>query len=181
MTTPNSRGVRLSPRKGGRWPCGGSSPATSEGSTVILTVRSRSRHDSGRGAVLLDERASPEQALAITDAFHGRLGGPLAFLAGPAGADQAFSQVPIEYWTAADERVAWAPQRVKVAARLESSLRRGPRPATTGLQCRAQGRAVEVSVDLPEYGLAWHESGVGARVWAFHLVSDAPTPEENQR
>src|SRR6266542_5882080 len=46
---------------------------------IVLTVRRRSRQDPGRGVVLLDERANPEQALVITDAFHGRLGGPLAF------------------------------------------------------------------------------------------------------
>ncbi|MGH8990517.1 MAG: DUF1326 domain-containing protein, partial [Acidimicrobiia bacterium] len=139
---------------------------------VVLTVSSRSLPDAGRAAVLLDEGANPEQALAITDAFHGRLDGPLACLAGQTSADMAFSQlVPVEYWTAGEERVAWVPQRVKLIARLESAPRPGPRRQTTGWRCRAQGRAVEVSVNLPEAGLIWHESGVGARIWAFHLVS----------
>ncbi len=145
---------------------------------VVLTVRSRSRHGAGRGAVLLDEGASPEQVLAVTDAFSGRLGGPLAFLAGQSGAEIAFSQEPIEYWTAANERVAWAPQRVKLAARLEAALGPSLRRPTTGWRCRARGWAVEVSVELPEHGLIWHESGVGARIWAFLLDSEAPAPEE---
>ena len=74
---------------------------------------------------------------------------------------------------ASDERVAWVPQRVKLSARLEPLPKQAPRSSATGFWCRARGREVQVSVDLPEYGLTWHESGLDARAWAFHLVADA--------
>ena len=139
---------------------------------VILTVwRHSPGDDEGTMVILLDERASPDEAEALLEAFQGRLGGPLALLAERAGRTRISARVPIEYWTAGSERVVWVPQRLKVVARLEASRHplTGP-PRMSGLQPTAEGQASEISVELPEHRLTWRQSDVGVRYFEFRLA-----------
>jgi Protein of unknown function (DUF1326) len=141
---------------------------------VILTVWSHSPGDDGGTALtLLDERAGPDEAAALVEAFQGRLGGPLALLAEPAGHTRLSARVPIEYWTAGRDRVAWVPQRLKVVVRLESwmPLLSAP-PGMSGLRPTAEGQASEISVELPEHRLTWRQSDVGVRSFEFRLASN---------
>lgn len=87
--------------------------------------------------VLLDERASPEQVLALLDAFRGRLGGHLAEFAGTGVGDGGFCQVPIAS-SIAEERVDFSvPDRLRLIVHLDRLV------------------ASEVSVAMPEHGLGW--------------------------
>ena len=60
---------------------------------VIVTFDDGTAPKGGGGVMLLDEAATPEQALALVDAFSGRLGGPLADLVG-ARAESASPRFP---------------------------------------------------------------------------------------
>ncbi len=129
---------------------------------VVLSVARRPNLGEGGGrAILVDERATPEQALALLDAFGGRLGGPLAMMAGPPAEAWGFAQVPIEYREAGTDRAVWVPDRLRVAARLAGEP--GHCPARSlRLQPTAQGQASEVSVEMPEHGLTWHDHQAAA-------------------
>ena len=134
---------------------------------VILTVWHHAAGDDGGTTVILfDERASPDQAEALIDAFEGRLGGPLASLAERTGGTSISARVPIEYWMAGNERVVWVPQRLKVVARLEPG----------GLHPNAEGQASEISVDFPEHRLTWRQSDVRARYSEFRLCREGGSP-----
>lgn len=66
--------------------------------------------------ILLDERASPEQALALLDAYAGRFGGPLA---PPAAGEVGFAQVPIVHRFEPGRAVVRVPGRLTLDARLD--------------------------------------------------------------
>ena len=51
----------------------------------------------GGGVLLVDECATPEQTLALVDAFSGRLGGPLADPAAGWPPDLSLARVPLRY------------------------------------------------------------------------------------
>lgn len=131
---------------------------------VVLSVASHPNPgEGGVRAILVDERATPEQALALLDAFGGRLGGPLAMMAGPTAEAWRFAQVPIEYGEAGRDRTVWVPDRLRVAARLEAPGEPGHWPARSlRLHRTAKGQASEVSVQMPEHGLTWHDQEAAA-------------------
>jgi len=64
---------------------------------VVVTVGDETPSKGGSHAILLDEAATPEQTLALVDAFSGRLGGPLADLVPVGDGHPGFSQVPLQY------------------------------------------------------------------------------------
>jgi hypothetical protein len=107
---------------------------------VVLVISGRpGRALEGRctGIVLLDERASPEQVLALLDAFRGRLGGHLAEFAGTGVDDRGFCQVPIASSIAGERVDISVPDRLRLVIHLDRLV------------------ASEVSVAIPEHGLGW--------------------------
>ncbi|MGH8992225.1 MAG: hypothetical protein ACRDZ7_12000 [Acidimicrobiia bacterium] len=91
---------------------------------------------------LVDERANPEQVLALVDAFGGRLG---------------FSQVPITYRLHGRRGVVSVPRRLKFAFVLD--------PEGTA-------RASELWVNLPEHGLVSCGGEIAVAYREFHLRSE---------
>jgi len=121
---------------------------------VIVTFDDGTAPKGGGGVMLLDEAATPEQALALVDAFSGRLGGPLADLVGPQSRDRSFAQVPLHCRIHGGVVAVLVPGRLRLVAGID-------------------GRAtVEVLVTGREHDLVWHDDR--ARLthrefrWNFH-------------
>ena len=107
---------------------------------VVLVISSRpgrALEGAWSRVLVLDERANPEQVLALLDAFRGRLGDDMAESA-PIGADdQGFCQVPIESSVTGDRVDISVPGRLRLAIDLDRLV------------------ASEVSVAIPEHRLGW--------------------------
>src|SRR5205807_9633989 len=80
--------------------------------------------------VFVDESATPEQVQALTDAFQGRLGGPLADMAGLVSEFIGPYQVPIEH------ELVEGKGNVTVGAKISASMEpfRGPDGTITTLR-----------------------------------------------
>jgi hypothetical protein len=136
---------------------------------VVLTVSLLSAVGcAGLRVILLDEEATPEQVLALLDAFQGRLGGPLADLAGSSGEEAGYSQVPIECRIGTGGGAVSVPDRLKLVVRCAVPREPGRRLDRTGDECTS-----EVSVALSEHGLTWHDRKAQA-VYRDFRVSDGP-------
>ena len=108
---------------------------------VVVTFGDERPSKGGSHAILLDEAATPEQTLALVDAFSGRLGGPLADLVPVGGGHPGFSQVPLHYRLDGDVITVLAPGRLRFVGRLD-----GGSPPTA-----------ELLVTAPEHDLVWHD------------------------
>lgn len=119
--------------------------------------------------VLMDDKATDAQAEALTDAYTGKLGGPLADLAGLVGEVIGLERVPISH------HVRQGAGALKVgdgwiAAEMEPY--RGPDGSTTTLRdsifSTIPGTPAYVSkasthrVDIPKYGIKWSFEGRNA-------------------
>jgi hypothetical protein len=110
---------------------------------------------------LVDERASHEQLVALTDAFTGRLGGPLADLAGLVGEYLGAVPAPIDYQLEAGQgsitvgdqvRSTMAPY--KSAYGTTTTLRDSIFSTIPGSPAWIS-KASETVVQLPEHGMVW--------------------------
>ncbi len=111
--------------------------------------------------VFIDERASEEQFQAIDDAYAGRLGGPLADLAGLIGETLATERAPIVH----EVRDGTGILRVGDFVRCEMRPFKGPGGATTTLRdslfSTVPGSPAYVAianrheVNLPQYDMVW--------------------------
>ena len=111
--------------------------------------------------LLVDERASDDQMQAIVDAFEGRLGGPLADLAGLVGETLAVERAQISH------EIHDGAGTLKVGDVISSTMRpfRGPDGRTTTLRdslfSTVPGSPAYVAVaethevNLPQYGMEW--------------------------
>ncbi len=109
----------------------------------------------------IDEVATPEQVQAVTDAFSGRLGGPLADTAALFGEVIGPYQVPIDH-SLVDGKGA-----VTVGSKIRASMEpyRGPDGSVTTLRDSIfstipgtpawVGKASELTVDIPAHGFTW--------------------------
>jgi hypothetical protein len=116
---------------------------------------------SWRVATFIDERASDEQFQAIVDAYHGRLGGPLADLAGLIGEVVVAERAPITHETREGHGV------LRIGDWLEAEMdpfRNADGTITTlrdSLFSTVPGspayvaKASRHSVNLPEHGMVW--------------------------
>lgn len=104
--------------------------------------------------ILVDERTTPEQVLALLDAFGGKLGGPLAERALQVAEDIGFSQVPINYRLDGSRGMVSIPQRFRLAFRLDAAGR---------------AHASEIWINVPEHHLVRSGSGVAASYRQFSL------------
>jgi hypothetical protein len=117
----------------------------------------------------VDDRASDAQFEAILDAYHGRLGGPLADLAGLVGEVVAVERAPIVH----EVRDGKGSLRIGEVVSAEMEPFRGPDGATiTTLRDSAfstvpgspayVGRAHHHTVNLPRHGMEWSFEGRNA-------------------
>jgi hypothetical protein len=109
----------------------------------------------------VDARATDEQRAAILDAWHGRLGGPLADLNGLVAEDVAIETMPIEHNTVAGEgtlvvgdkvRATMAPYRSAYGA--ITTLRDSIFSTIPGAPAYV-AKATEHVVNIPEHGMVW--------------------------
>jgi hypothetical protein len=109
----------------------------------------------------VDARATDAQRTAILDAWHGRLGGPLADLNGLIGEDVAIETMPIEHNTVSGEgtlsvgdkvRATMAPYRSAYGA--ITTLRDSIFSTIPGAPAYV-AKASEHVVNIPEHGMVW--------------------------
>ena len=125
----------------------------------------------------VDDRASDEQYKAILDAYHGRLGGPLADLATLVGEVIAVERAPITHET----RDGKGTLRIGDVVSAEMEPFRSPDGATIttlrdSLFSTVPGspayvaRAQSHTVDLPQYGMEWSYEGRNAIQSDYHIT-----------
>jgi hypothetical protein len=109
----------------------------------------------------VDSRATDEQRAAILDAWHGRLGGPLADINGLVSEDVAIESVPIEHNLKGGEgtlvvgdkiRATMAPYRSAYGA--ITTLRDSIFSTIPGAPAYV-AKATEHVVNIPEHGMVW--------------------------
>jgi hypothetical protein len=132
-----------------------------------------------RVVIFVDERATDEQLAAILDAYQGRLGGPLADLAGLVGDVLAVERAPIVHQTRGGTGV------LEVGSVLSAEMEpfKGPGDVTTTLRdsifSTVPGSPAYVAVaqrhhvNLPQYGMVWTFAGRNAIQSDYHMVHRA--------
>jgi hypothetical protein len=109
----------------------------------------------------VDSKATPEQKKAILDAWHGRLGGPLADLNGLIASDLAIEDMPIQHALSGGEgtiavgdkvRATMAPY--KSAYGTVTTLRDSVFSTIAGAPAYVS-KAREHVVNIPEHGMVW--------------------------
>jgi hypothetical protein len=123
----------------------------------------------------VDSRATDEQRAAIIDAWHGKLGGPLADLNGLVGEDVAIETVPIQHdlkegmgtLVVGDKvRATMAPYRSAYGA--VTTLRDSIFSTIAGAPAYVS-KASEHVVNIPEHGMMWTFKDRNAIQGDFHL------------
>ena len=134
---------------------------------------------SWRVVQFIDERADDEQHAAILDAYQGRLGGPLADLAGLTGEVLAVRQAPILHETAQGKGRLQVGEVVTAdmepyrsfdgtITTLRDSLF-STVPGSPAYVAKAQSHRV----DLPEFGMVWSFEGRNAIQSDYHITYEA--------
>lgn len=109
----------------------------------------------------VDAKATPAQRQAMLDAWHGRLGGPLADLNGLIGEDIGIETVPIEHALAGGDgtikigdklRATMAPYRSAYGS--TTTLRDSLFSTIAGAPAYVS-KATEHVVNIPEHGMVW--------------------------
>ena len=132
---------------------------------------------SWRVVSFVDDRATEEQHNAILDAYHGRLGGPLADLATLVGEVLAVERAPITHET----RDGKGTLRIGNVVAAEMEPFRSPDGSTIttlrdSLFSTVPGspayvaRAHSHTVDLPQYGMEWSYEGRNAIQSDYHIT-----------
>jgi hypothetical protein len=121
-----------------------------------------------RVVVFVDDRATDEQMDALLDAFTGKLGGPLADLAGLVGEVVEVRRAPVEH------SIVDGAGKIKVGDMVDCSMEpyRGPDGSITTLNnslfSTVPGSPAYVSkadhqkIDIPEHGYQWELEGKNA-------------------
>jgi len=129
-----------------------------------------------RVVMYVDDRATDEQLAAILDAYQGRLGGPLADLAGLVGEVLAVERAPITHQTRDGKGVL----QVADVVSAEMEPFKGPGERTTTLRdsifSTVPGSPAYVAVahrnkvNLPQYGMTWSFTDRNAIQSDYHMV-----------
>jgi hypothetical protein len=128
-----------------------------------------------RAVIYIDDKATLEQHRAIADAWTGKLGGPLADLAGLIGERVAVLAVPIEH----EIKDGKGTLRVgnSIEAEMANYVDAAGRPTTIHDTVFSTipgspayvGKASVHRVNMPEYGMVWEFSGRNAIQGDFHF------------
>jgi hypothetical protein len=134
---------------------------------------------SWRVVQFVDERADEEQLAGILDAYQGRLGGPLADLAGLTGEVLAVQRAPIVHETAQGKGLLQVGDLVTA----EMEPYRGPDGTITTLRdslfSTVPGSPAYVAkahshrVNLPEFGMVWSFEDRNAIQSDYHIAHEA--------
>jgi hypothetical protein len=136
------------------------------GLTVVSTVHIPGNIFDGnwKQVLLIDDKASDEQYDALVEMMTGKLGGPLADLAGLVGERVAIERAPISH------AITDGAGKLRVGDMISADLHpyKGPDGSTTTLRdsvfSTVPGSPAYVAVadhqkiNMPQYGLAWEES-----------------------
>lgn len=123
----------------------------------------------------VDAKATPAQRQALLDAWHGRLGGPLADLNGLIGRDLAIETAPIEHELSGGAgtivigdklRATMAPY--KSAYGTTTTLRDSVFSTIPGAPAYVS-KATEHVVNIPEHGMVWTFTDRNAIQGDFHM------------
>jgi hypothetical protein len=123
----------------------------------------------------VDAKATPEQRQAILDAWHGRLGGPLADLNGLIGKDVAIYDAPMEHKLTGGEGTIAVADKIRATM---APYKSGYGTATTlrdSIFSTIAGapayvsKATEHVVNIPEHGMVWTFKDRNAIQGDFHL------------
>jgi hypothetical protein len=128
----------------------------------------------------VDDRATDEQHQAIIDAYHGRLGGPLADLAGLVGEVVAIERAPIVHETSDGQGTL----RIGQVVSAEMEPFRSPDGVTIttlrdSLFSTVPGSPAYVAqahhhrVNLPQHGMVWSFEGRNAIQSDYHITHTA--------
>jgi hypothetical protein len=143
------------------------------GLTVVAVVETPGNMDvsNWRRTLLVDDKGSHDQLVALGDAFEGRLGGPLADLAGLVSEAVGVFEAPISYSAAGGEGTLSVGDKVQTTltpvtlrpsmAPVDGSPESAPTPWA--------GKASETSVNLPEHGIQWSVQGRHASQSSFQF------------
>jgi hypothetical protein len=124
---------------------------------------------------VVDEGATPEQVRALADAFTGKLGGPLADLAGLIGEELGMLQVPISYQLEGGNGSLVIEGKVKAVMSPYKSLYGETTTLRDSVFSTIPGspawvaKATEFSLDVPEHGFKVSLSGGNAIQGTFHM------------
>ncbi len=128
-----------------------------------------------RAVIYIDDRATAEQRQAISDAWSGKLGGPLADLAGLIADRVAVYAVPIEH------HIEGGKGTLRVGGAIEAELANykdaSGRPTTIHDTAFSTipgspayvAKATSHKVNIPEHGMVWEFSGLNAIQGDFHF------------
>lgn len=133
---------------------------------------------SWKAAFFVNDDATDEQMQLILDAYTGKLGGPLADMAGLIGEVLGVEKVPIKH------QVVGGTGTLRVADFVEAEMEpyRGPDGSVTTLRDSIfstvpgspawVGKAKTHKVSLPQYGWQWEFEGRNAIQSDYHMVFD---------
>jgi hypothetical protein len=124
---------------------------------------------------LIDERATPEQLQALGDAFGGKLGGPLADLAGLVGEVLGVYQVPIDHQLQGGAGTVTVGNKVKAvmvpyksAYGTTTTLHDTVFSTIPGAPAWVS-KASELTINFPEHGFEWSFKNSNAVQGDFHM------------
>ncbi|MBV9648456.1 MAG: DUF1326 domain-containing protein [Candidatus Eremiobacteraeota bacterium] len=109
----------------------------------------------------LDDKATPQQREAILDAWHGKLGGPLADLNGLIGTDLAIENMPIRHELAGGQGTIAIGEKVRATMAPYKSAYGSVTTLRDSLFSTIAGAPAYVSkasehvVNIPEHGMVW--------------------------
>lgn len=128
-----------------------------------------------RHVAYVDEDATPEQVQALSDAFLGRLGGPLADLAELVGEELGVFQVPISYALEEGRGTVTVGEQARAtvtpyqsAYGVTTTLRDSIFSTIPGSPAWV-GKSEVFEVSIPEHGFEWRFEGTNAIQGRFHF------------
>jgi hypothetical protein len=128
------------------------------GLAVLTVSERRSSAEPLRRLVLIEERATPQQARAMLDLTEGRLGGSLAAFASRVDENLGVYQVPVEWELDADRAAVRVPGHLELVVFANSSA---------------------MAVDIPEYELSWRVDDGDALRGEIHVAGGVPEVAEH--
>lgn len=148
---------------------------TSVSGTAVVLVATHQPGPGGpeaRCLLLVDEEAAPEVVRWVVDAFQGRLGGPLGELAGRAGDQIGYYQVPISYRIDDSRAAVSITDKLKVAVKGRPISRWHPAGSAAPWQHNWIGSPAQVCVRVPEFGMEFELTGARAVRGSFRFRHD---------
>jgi hypothetical protein len=145
--------------------------------TVLAAIHSPGNMFEGhwKRALVLDKRASHDQSLALTEAFEGRLGGPLGDLATLVSERAEITWATMEYSATPDQGGVTSGNQIRaeetsIRSRTDGPVTLSQTMFTSGQTSPARiGKTSELRVNLANHGLTFNFKGSHAAQGEFHF------------